>query len=978
MKPQRTQLMFIALMGTILLVFSPLAQAVGAEGSAGSQLSVEVKEKGTDKPVGGVTLIIESNDAKLDKQTTGNDGRAIIKLPNDKLHYLWVETSLDGWVPMAVDWNKSKDSDRPPEKIAIEMERGTSIGGRVVDDAGQPVVGATVVLYVKKQHPGSKQRVNISDKFVKTDTNGKWSCSLVPAEFDGIEIGVFHERYASGQSGGGWYPMEEFKPVSALRDGSATLKLERGVLIEGVVYGSDGKPLAKAKVGYGRDRVCSNVLPEQETDADGRFAYGTKVGNMAVITVKSPGYAPELKQFTVTQSPEPVVFNLQPGRMLTGRVVDGLGKPISGATIFMDTWRGARTLKVRLKSDAEGNFTWKEAPTDEVYADVYKGGYADNRKVPLTAGGENQIVLHSPTVVKGTVVDAQTGKPVTAFRVVTGIGWNDGRPINWERRSASDDERSQGKEGKFELSFSYPYPQQAIRIEADDYLPADSEPFTLDGKEKNLSFKLVKGEGIKGVVIGTDGKPAAGVEVLMATPSCRVQVRNGRVPEYALSEVVHVVSGADGAFSFTPQTESFLLLAIHDSGYAKVTDAELKTNSQITLKVWAAVQGVVKTGTKPAAKQALWLGYRDFGEYDPKKPQLFADHDTETDANGRFRIERVMAGKVSVAKAIKISDQMTSYSSSTNVVVEPGKTVEITVGGSGRPVVGQINLPADLKNSSWMVGQASLRTKVNWPKFEVPDEVEKMTMEEQKAWYEKWKETPEGKKFLEEQRKAIEQMKDFGLRVEGDGSFRADDIPAGTYTLYITLADRPTSSRQCGPGEEVATVTHEFTMPPTPGGVSDEPLALPLLTATRINRVNVGNVAPAFAFKTLDGKEMKLEDFKGKYVLLDFWATWCGPCRGETPQLKAVYDAFGKDDRFVMIGLSMDEKVDAPKKYVQNNGMKWVQGFLGQGTTNQTVSDLYGVRGIPSIWLIGPDGKVIAKNLRGEKIMTATTAALKK
>jgi len=977
MKSHPIKLVSIALFSTILLAISPWGKADGITGLGARQLTIELKEIGTDKPVGGVVLTIEGSAGKFDKQTTGNDGRAVITLPKDELQYLSVETSLDGWVPMAVYWNKSKGSDRPPEKIAIEMERATSIGGRVVDDAGQPVAGATVVLYVGKKYPGSKQRVNVSFEFVKTDENGKWSCSLVPAEFDRIEVGVFHHRYASAQSGYGWYPMEEFKPVSALRDGTATLKLERGVLIEGVVRGSDGKPIAKAKVGYGKDRVCSNVIPEQETDAEGRFACGAKLGDTAVITVKAPGYAPEMKQFIVTRSPDPLVFDLQPGHMLTGRVVDEQGKPIRGVTIFMDTWREARTLDVHLTSDADGRFTWVEAPADAVYADIYKPGYADNRRVAISAEGKNQVVLRSPTVVKGTAVDAKTGKPVPAFRVVTGIGWGNANRISWQRPSASDDEQLQGKDGKFEVSFSYPYPQQAIRIETDGYLPADSEPFALDGKEKNLSFKLVKGEGIKGIVRGTDGKPVAGAEVVMVTPSSGVQIQNGRLPECDLRDVVHVVSHADGSFSFLPQTETFLLLAIHDSGYARVTDTELKTNSQITLQAWATVQGTAKTGTKPAANQALWLGYRDRGEYDPKKPQVFAYHNVEADENGQFRFERVMAGEAEVAKAIKISDQTTSYSSGTNVLVEPGKAADVTVGGYGRPAVGRIEIPADLKKGSWMIGRADLRTKVKMPKFEIPDEVEKMTMEEQKAWYEKWKQTPEGKAMLEEERKAFEQIKSFAVRVEGDGSFRADDVTAGTYTLNITLADLP-KAKQCGPGEEIAMATHEFTMPPIAGGVSDVPLDLGTLPVVRINRVKVGDVAPTFVFKTLNGKEVKLEDFKGKYILLDFWATWCGPCRAETPHLKAIYDAFGKSQRFVIIGLSMDEAVDAPQKYVQNNGIKWVQGFLGQGPANQAVPNLYGVRGIPSIWLIAPDGKVIAKDLRGEEIKTATAAAMKK
>ncbi len=77
-----------------------------------------------------------------------------------------------------------------------------------------------------------------------------------------------------------------------------------------------------------------------------------------------------------------------------------------------------------------------------------------------------------------------------------------------------------------------------------------------------------------------------------------------------------------------------------------------------------------------------------------------------------------------------------------------------------------------------------------------------------------------------------------------------------------------------------------------------------------------------------------------------------------------------------MVGLSVDDATDAPKKYAQDNNVKWLQGFLGQGTNGQVVMNLYGVRGIPSIWLIGPDGKILAKDLRGEVIKTTVAAMI--
>ena len=82
----------------------------------------------------------------------------------------------------------------------------------------------------------------------------------------------------------------------------------------------------------------------------------------------------------------------------------------------------------------------------------------------------------------------------------------------------------------------------------------------------------------------------------------------------------------------------------------------------------------------------------------------------------------------------------------------------------------------------------------------------------------------------------------------------------------------------------------------------------------REERPGAGTVAPPIEATTLDGKPLKLDDFKGKYVLLDFWATWCGPCIGEIPQLQAVHDAFGKDERFAILSLSVDEKIEEPQE----------------------------------------------------------------
>ena len=126
--------------------------------------------------------------------------------------------------------------------------------------------------------------------------------------------------------------------------------------------------------------------------------------------------------------------------------------------------------------------------------------------------------------------------------------------------------------------------------------------------------------------------------------------------------------------------------------------------------------------------------------------------------------------------------------------------------------------------------------------------------------------------------------------------------------------------------------------------------------------LKAGQPAPPFSIKTLDGKPLRLADFRGKYVLLDFWATWCGPCVRQTPALKRLFDRFGGDDGFVIIGLSLDKNVEEPRKYVDKNRLGWVHGFLGDWAKTD-IPTRYGVSGIPALILIGPDGKIIGSHL---------------
>lgn len=135
-----------------------------------------------------------------------------------------------------------------------------------------------------------------------------------------------------------------------------------------------------------------------------------------------------------------------------------------------------------------------------------------------------------------------------------------------------------------------------------------------------------------------------------------------------------------------------------------------------------------------------------------------------------------------------------------------------------------------------------------------------------------------------------------------------------------------------------------------------------------LRRVAPGAMAPDFAVLQPDGKsKITLSQFRGKYVVLDFWASWCVPCRAENVHTKELYEKYHSKG-LEFISFSLDSDLQAWRKAIEKDGLTWHNASDLVGGKKSPVATKYGIDGIPAIWVIDPSGKIIAENIRGEEL----------
>ena len=128
----------------------------------------------------------------------------------------------------------------------------------------------------------------------------------------------------------------------------------------------------------------------------------------------------------------------------------------------------------------------------------------------------------------------------------------------------------------------------------------------------------------------------------------------------------------------------------------------------------------------------------------------------------------------------------------------------------------------------------------------------------------------------------------------------------------------------------------------------------------KITSIKEGVLAPNFTSKDIDGKQHSLYDFRGKYVYIDFWASWCAPCIEKFPEMKKIYNSRDKS-KFEILGVSVDVSRDSWIKSIEKNKLNWINISNTKGWDE--ISDSYGVKAVPQNFLVDPNGTIIKKNI---------------
>jgi hypothetical protein len=427
---------------------------------------------------------------------------------------------------------------------------------------------------------------------------------------------------------------------------------------------------------------------------------------------------------------------------------------------------------------------------------------------------------------------------------------------------------------------------------------------------------------IEGTVVLPGGKPAAGAQVAMTAPGHQLELGYARL-EGNLQLVV--IADQEGHFHFSPVPYADGIVAVNENGYAERGLQDYTNGSKLTLQPWGRIEGVLRIGTRLGTNEEVQLGAFNSG------PAIFHNSSvwkTVTDGEGRFVFTCVPPGTRGVSHG-GIREKFT---------VKPGETIHISVGGTGRAVIGKLVIPSTATNGAEPSAGILL---------EAPD------------------------------------YRALSVKLAPDGTFRVDDVPAGTWGLEVLIS----RDRINKPGAEfIGAAGRTLVIPEMPGGRSDDPLDVGTVEPIIVHTPQIGETVPSFEVQTTDGGTFKLADHHGQFVLLEFEPLGANP---ETGFVRTVWKKFGSDHQFAVLTLEVQpaggyaiavpHEETPPWPQARLRDVPWFVQFPLRISLGLPINGDESDAGTSSsCMLLDTDGKIIAKNLHRDDIEAAVSKRLEK
>lgn len=718
-------------------------------------------------------------------------------------------------------------------------------------------------------------------------------------------------------------------------------------VLTGRVVDEQGDPVAGAKVQVAYSEIAT------ETDGSGRFRLaGLNVAEDYVLIFTAIGKAPCRREVTRQRSTGTLEVTLRPGRTIRFRVVDQQDNAVEDALIGCQSWKGVFASALdTLRTDAKGLAAWNEAPADEIEYSVSKDGYARAELRAAPAETEHVVTLHPLLRISGTVTSATSGEPIEAFQVV---------PVTFLSANSPFIPRSlakSAKAGRFSVEFARPNVGHSVQIEAPGFLTVRSKSHRIGEPNPVLDFRLEPVARAVGRVVDDTGTPVGDARVYVTTASQPFSFRETEAEHRRGSDNYEVGTKEDGSFEIVPQFEDYCLVAMSSRGYAKLNRPAQEAPGRIELQRWARVEGRLLQDDKPVPSWPVNLKpIRPFAEGQP----LIADRlRAVTDKAGRFVFERVPPGPYRVMADLNIwEDSPLTSSSSIPLDPAPGQDIAVVLGGEGAKLVGRVRLSQSAQTDIDYHFSLNYLLAIR-PGIQPPPAVASHGFDWRRGWMDAWKSSAEGEVYLA-------TLYHYFVKLAPNGSFRVGGLSPGEYELSLKVYQPPSDGCLVYP---LGTAVVRFRIEEGSHTVDLGEILLEAMQAPKI-----GEQAPLFQFKELDGTVVNIGQFRGRHVLLDFWATWCAPCVRSLAEVEQIRNRYGKEGHLAVIALNLDADQEKARAFVKRRNLPWHHAFPGDWAQTD-LPKRFAVSALPSYALIGPDGKLLAQSHKLEEIVPILESA---